>query len=181
MSGNAVAVRPRFRGSLDFLIRFWGKVTVGPGCWIWRGTRLPRGYGRYSPRHGRTVYAHRLAYELQGERIPDGLIVCHHCDTPSCVNPAHLFVGTHQDNVDDCVRKKRMHLGNKHGLRLHPECANPLRGEAHPCAKLTAHDVRQLRRLRADGISFATLAQRFGIGKTQAQGIVARRKWAHVS
>jgi hypothetical protein len=87
------------------LQRFWAKVAVGPGCWEWTaGTQY--GYGRFVL-GGRTFKAHRLSYEISVGVIPDGLKVLHHCDNPPCVNPAHLFVGTHADNVRDREAKGR--------------------------------------------------------------------------
>ena len=83
---------------------FWKKVTIaGPDdCWLWNGYCDPNGYARY----GRLL-ASRIAFELEREPIPDGLCVCHRCDNPRCVNPAHLWLGTQPDNVADMVTKGR--------------------------------------------------------------------------
>lgn len=81
------------------------------GCWLWRGY-APNGYGRMSIA-GHMQSTHRIAYRLFVAPIPEGLDVCHRCDTPACVNPAHLFVGTRQDNLDDMVDKGR-HWWAKH-------------------------------------------------------------------
>lgn len=90
-------------------VKFWSRVDRSKGddaCWEWTGARNGRGYGmcgvgtRY---HG----AHRVAYTLCSGTIPDGLNVCHHCDNPPCVNPAHLFLGTQSDNMRDCFAKGR--------------------------------------------------------------------------
>ena len=75
------------------------------GCWEWRGTKNSKGYGQFRF-NGRVHRAHRLAYEIYVGPL-DQLHVCHHCDNPSCVNPEHLFLGTHQDNMDDMSRKFR--------------------------------------------------------------------------
>lgn len=90
------------------LDRFWSKVDVrNPSeCWLWRGSKNERGYGRLTVNY-KIRSAHRTAYELEHGIIPKGMSVCHTCDTPSCCNPAHLWVGTHQDNMQDAVKKGR--------------------------------------------------------------------------
>lgn len=79
-------------------------------CWHWLGNRMPNGYGRF-----RHVFAHRFAYERLVGPIPNGLFVLHYCDNPSCVRPDHLFVGTQQDNRNDCKQKGRTAAREKNG------------------------------------------------------------------
>lgn len=86
------------------------RTEIGPGgCWLWQGaTDGRRGYG--SVRHeGRTRRAHKVAWELANQKaVPNGMDVCHSCDTPACINPSHLFLGTRQQNMEDCSRKGRI-------------------------------------------------------------------------
>jgi hypothetical protein len=90
---------------------FWSKVALGDDreCWEWTRKKA-RGYGRFDVR-GWPVYAHRIAWVIAFGVIPDGLYVCHSCDNPPCVNPAHLFLGTAKDNMQDKVRKGRHRWG----------------------------------------------------------------------
>ena len=76
------------------------------GCWIWMGYLNKWGYGRLR-RNGNKILAHRAAYEEYKQLIPNGLLACHTCDTPSCVNPDHIFIGTHADNMRDAANKGR--------------------------------------------------------------------------
>lgn len=87
-------------------VSYWPRVKKGKGCWIWRGCKDGAGYG-YVSLLNRPVSAHRIAYRLEYGDIPKGLEVCHSCDTPLCVNPAHLFVATHEQNMRDMRRKGR--------------------------------------------------------------------------
>lgn len=89
--------------------RFWAKVAIGEReqCWPWLGARSERGYGRFSLR-GRNMRATRVAILLtRGEAPPSGLHVCHTCDNPICVNPSHLWIGTHHQNMADLIAKGR--------------------------------------------------------------------------
>jgi hypothetical protein len=76
------------------------------GCWLWLGMVYTTGYGGVV-HQGITKLAHRASYEAFHGVIPRKMLICHHCDNPSCVNPDHLFLGTEQDNADDMVKKKR--------------------------------------------------------------------------
>ena len=148
-----------------FASRFWSHVQKGPGCWIWTlCKRGPYGVVRLGGRKGRTIGAHRIAYELANGPIDDGLHVCHHCDNPPCVRPDHLFVGTPADNHKDRMSK---------GLR---KPGTP--GERHPSAKLNEAQVREIR--AATG-PYAEIASRFGIAEGTISNIRARRIWKSVS
>lgn len=109
--------------------RFFDKVDKTDACWIWKGSKNQKNYGMFVYK-GRVHMAHRVAYmEWKGE-IPDGRLVCHTCDNPSCVNPDHLFVGSNQDNMDDMKAKGRQ---------------KSLSGEENKNSKLTwdaVHDIR---------------------------------------
>ena len=95
------------------------EIITESGCWIWMGCVDKLGYGRMSSCFGKPPFkAYRVSYELFVGKIPDGLLVRHKCDTPSCVNPNHLEVGTQKDNVNDASLRGR--LNAKSLLNLHP-------------------------------------------------------------
>lgn len=101
-------------------VRFWNNVVRADGCWLWVGTIDDKGYGKIS--HGGRAYkkdlkAHRLSYELRNGPIPDGMVICHRCDTPACVNPAHLYAGTQKQNMMDASARGRLNPNSRKNLR----------------------------------------------------------------
>lgn len=133
----------------------------GPdSCWPWTGA-LQGGYGIISFNR-RYKLAHRAAYEEFVGPIPAGECVCHSCDNPPCINPNHLWTGTNQDNVDDCVKK---------GRQIN------LRGSKHGNAVLTEDIVRDI---RASEEPNPILAERYGVHHSQISNIRLRKQWAHV-
>ena len=98
--------------------RFWEKVGKKreDDCWLWLGARHHTGYNQFDV-GGKKVAAHRYSWILSFGNIPNDINVLHSCDRPSCVNPKHLFLGTQQDNVQDCKQKGRLNRahGEKHG------------------------------------------------------------------
>jgi hypothetical protein len=104
-ASNAARIRPSVTD------RFWKKVQKTDSCWVWIGG-LSHSYG-WMGINSRHVLAHRISWELHNGPIPDGLYVCHHCDNPPCVRPDHLFLGTHDDNMNDKISKGRQGHGKK--------------------------------------------------------------------
>ncbi len=90
-------------------MRFWGRIKIAEGCWLWQGAVNTTGYGMACWANGeKNIVAHRLVYQMVKGPVPEGIEVCHTCDVPRCCNPEHLFLGTHQDNMQDRVRKGRI-------------------------------------------------------------------------
>lgn len=103
--------------------RLWGRVVKGPGCWVNPNTSYP-GYPKMSIR-GRQWVASRVAWSIVNGPIPNGMIVCHHCDNPKCIRPEHLFLGTEKDNAQDKIRKKR----DAESRKTHCPKGHPYSGE----------------------------------------------------
>jgi len=153
-------------------LRFWAKADRGVGrddCWRWLGAKLGRdGYGGFSVARGLArgqqppKYAHRVAYALTHGPIPAGLSVLHRCDNPICVNPSHLFVGTHADNMRDAARKGRLHV------------ERPRR------QKLSSVQLIELDTLHVAGWPQVRLAKHFGVSKTWVSMYLRgeRRQWS---
>lgn len=166
------------------LAAFWSKVNKdGPlqphmesPCWVWAAAQQ-KGYGVV--KHASRVQgAHRVAWMLMCGPIPSQLFVCHRCDTPTCVRPDHLFLGTNADNVADRNAKGRGACGDASGARLHPECL--ARGERVGRAKLTASGVVEIRSRYAAGETRAALSREFGVCPPAVNNIVCRKSWRHV-
>jgi len=135
------------------------------GCWIWNGTKDKDGYGRsffnYTP-----YLANRLSYELFKGTIPKGLFVCHECDNPSCVNPEHLFLGTHQDNMDDMVAKGR---------------SPKQRGEAASTHVLTEKQAQYILDFHHYHGSLTMLAKKFGVDISTVFYVKSGKSWSHLT
>jgi hypothetical protein len=142
------------------------------GCWLWTGSKYGNGYGRLQV-NGSQVSAHRFQYELHYGPIPDGLFVCHTCDTPACVNPGHLFVGTAKENFDDMVSKGRLSVSLCKGRRS---------GALNANAKLTAEKVSMIRAAWGTQCkSYRDIVKAFGLKSPgHARKIVLRQMWRDV-
>lgn len=164
-------------------LRFWGRVQGTQNrdaCWIWTGSvHRKTGYGQFTPQPGRTVSAHRYAWDCANGPIPQGLCVLHRCDNKVCVNPAHLFLGTNRDNTLDMLAKGRGAVGDRHPARARGDYL--ARGEAHVNAKLTAQRVGEIRQLLAEGgMSQKRIADLFGVSQMTVSNIKQGKIWRHV-
>ncbi len=143
--------------------KYIGRKTA-TGCIPWTGA-LTRGCGVIG--RGRAgegmLYASRVAYEIAYGPVPDGLVVCHHCDNPLCVNPSHLFVGTQADNLADMRAKRRHNFGERNGN-----------------ASLNESTVRAILAAATSGESQASIASRFGVCHQTVSLIVTGKRWRHV-
>ncbi len=138
-----------------FKERFEKYFSKSEGCWEWTGGTTRGGYGVLMGPDGRMGRANRLAYELYKEAIPDGLLVLHVCDNPACVNPDHLFLGTHKENTRDMLEKGR---GGHHKLKF--------KGTSNPNSKLSSRDIWEIQYLSTVGIKQKDLANMYNVHRT---------------
>lgn len=139
----------------------------GPdACWTWTGTNNGNGYGVIQLSRGNFVRAHRAIYEFFVGDIPEGKFLCHRCDNPQCVNPAHLFPGSAADNTRDMISKGRQQ-----------DYSSAPKGSDHHAAKLSVADVQAI---RASSASTKELSAQYGVNIWSIQNVRARRTWKHL-
>lgn len=187
--------RPRPSWS-DLIVRFWSRVDQSGGplaCWLWTGAVFAvSGYGAFKTWE-RQRSCHRMMWELTQGMVPNGLHVLHHCDNRLCCNPAHLFLGTHADNMADMVAKSRQAKGDRNGSRLHPECLprgdhswtrmHPeavLRGSRSHRAKLNEDQVAEIKRRLDRGEGLRAISATFSVVPRTIAFIRDGKTWLHV-
>ena len=144
-------------------MEFWSRVAITEGCWLWCGPVDSSGYGKLRIRFG-FESAHRMAWRVTHGPIPRGQFVLHRCDTPPCVRPDHLFLGTQGDNMRDMVQKGR---------------ARPRSGEANGQAKLTEADALAIvTALQAPRYGlYSELARKYGVTSSLIRRIARGELW----
>lgn len=144
--------------------RFEAKFIPEPnsGCWLWLGALNRQGYGKLAlhGRRGTFELAHRTAWRLYHGPLPADVLVCHACDMPTCVNPDHLWLGTHQDNVRDCMQKGRL-----------ASC----QGSDNARAIL---NERQVREILNSGSSIKALAATYGVSRSTIYAVLSGQNWS---
>lgn len=137
-------------------------------CWEWMGERRKSkwNYGKFYVKDGHYVMAHRFGYEIANGPIPEGLLACHKCDNPPCVNPNHIFLGTDQDNTTDKIKKGRILTG---------------RGERHRSHILTEELVRKIRMdYKGEFGQITSIAKSLGVTYNSVFKVVHGYSWKHV-
>lgn len=157
---------------IKYIGRFWRKVNITDrdSCWEWMCGKNKTGYGLFNI-NSQNYLAHRIAYTLLRGDIPRHICVCHTCDNPGCVNPGHLFLGTHKENMEDCWNKGRGYSG---GPKL------PLIGSKNHQAKLSEDNVIEIRLLAQSGVRRDKMALDYGVTVTTICRVINRVDWKHV-
>lgn len=147
--------------------RFWKSAPKGEPdqCWLWTGPLNRLGYGTIGRGGGKHDRVHRVSYELSVGSIPEGMHILHSCDVRHCVNPAHLRIGTHAENMRERSERNRV---------------NAAKGERCAKSKLTESQVREIRARLAAGESGASIGRAFGVGKDTISCIKRGVTWGHM-
>lgn len=135
------------------------RCTKNGSCIEYKHSLNPAGYGNVRFNGDRRL-ANRVVYQLTKGEIPEGLFVCHSCDNPSCINPEHLWLGTHKENMRDRDRKGRVFHGEKHNF-----------------AKLKEKEVKEIRELFKKSKSMASLSKKYGVAIISIERIVNFQTW----
>lgn len=162
----------------DRIKRFWDKVDKTESCWLWTSGKSAKGYGRFHcpgwhEKSNTMVAAHRFSWVIANGVIPHhdshhGMCVLHKCDTPACVNPEHLFLGTNDDNVKDMDSKKRRKTVS-------------YKGSTHANSKLTESDVIEIRRLhKEDKVTQLQISKIYNVAHSTINHIFTGRLWSHI-
>lgn len=148
---------------------FWSKVEItdsAKDCWAWSGAKKPSGYGNVRV-NKKYLLAHRVAFEVAVQKIPDGLIVCHVCDNPSCCNPSHLMLGTVKSNACDMLIKNRQ-----------KKKCYATRGENNGNSKLSRSEVLDIRESYKSGLlNQYQLAELYDVSQATIGAIVRNKTW----
>lgn len=181
-SGTAKSSVPSIVLTEEDIARFAQRVTRKESCWEWDGCKLKGKfpYGRFNI-NGRLFLTHRVAFLIHHGVDPVGKMVCHRCDNPACVNPAHLFLGTAKENALDCAKKGRSNKpsGEAHYYAKHPD--ETMKGEKNPSAVLAESDIPNIRTEYASGsTSLKKLAQKYGVAFSTIAFVIHRKTWSHI-
>lgn len=141
--------------TLPGIIRFFGSIEKTKECWLWKRGKDKAGYGKITINKF-PVGAHVISYLLYNGAIPDMLHVCHSCDNPQCVNPEHLWLGTHQDNMKDRDKKGRGSTAR---------------------AKLCMDEAQEIRKCVKLGATHKEMAGRFGVISATINSIIQNKTW----
>jgi len=159
--GNLRCVNPEHQAPRTLERRLLGNLYIDENsCWNWKGTFAPNGYGTITV-NGKTVMVHRLSYEFHsGEKIPTGLMVCHRCNNRGCINPSHLYIGTHNDNMRDMAD------------------SDVMKGEDNPKSILTQEQVLEIKTLiRERKVVYRKIAETYGVSRQAIKDIASGRTW----
>lgn len=162
--GNKLCCNPAHMRPRTFDNRFWGKVEKSNdenGCWIWKGFLHKNGYGVINI-DGKNQFVHRVSYQIAyNEEIPEDMMILHSCNNRACVNPAHLRIGTHEQNMKDMTEASRQARGCYNGN-----------------ATLTEGQVLQIKEFISKGVPKKYIAMIFGTGFSTIKDIASGRTWS---
>ncbi len=155
-------ISPRL--SLVERLNYYGWKVTDTDCWEWLGPVTPEGYGEIGYFGKKHYRVHRAAYEVWVGPIPDGKQINHHCDNPPCINPEHLYAGTHEENMRDVDERKRRRYN-----------------ETHTNTKLSQEDIREIKKIYSEGLlTQYMLAELYGSSQSHISSIIRGNKRRYV-
>lgn len=158
--GNLRCVNPDHQTPRTLEVRMSNYLVDENGCWMWQGKTKTGDYGTLSINH-KTTMVHRLSYEMHKGEIPEGLMVCHKCNVKLCINPDHLYVGTHNDNMRDMAD------------------SDVMKGEANPKSILTQSQVVEIKQMIKDRkVVYRKIAETYGVSRQAIKDIASGRTWS---
>ena len=147
----------------DIIHRILENISINEnGCWEWNKSKSKSGYAKIWYR-GSTMRGNRVSYLAFIGDIPEGILVCHHCDNRSCINPDHLFLGTHKDNCHDSIQKCRHAHGEKSSK-----------------SKLKSEHITEIRKLYSSGISQEKISKKYNVNQSCISSIILKKTWNHI-
>ena len=151
-------------------MKFLQRIVVNENnCWLFQGAIKKQGLGYgWVVLNNKRMGAHRASWIVKNGPIQDGLCVCHKCDIPSCINPDHLFLGTHSDNMQDMWNKKRHQIINQDS-------------ENHPRAKLNLEQVKEIKIMLSKKIKQRIIAGKFNVSQVAISNIKLGTRWKELT
>lgn len=178
-------IKKSFSKKCSVKCRLISNIKINDKCWEWQGNLGKNGYGkiRNNLEHWST---HRLSYFIFKGEIPDDILVCHTCDNKKCINPDHLYLGTHKDNAQDALKKgllkstsgSKWSESTREKMKSRP--GPDKKGDKHHLRKLTSKNIYEIRTMLDEGIKQAEIAKIYDVNPSCISNVKRKKSWCHI-